>query len=164
MGTENKQYFPLSILQKSLSGLILALIFGVCLKCVCDGDIFLGIIVEILIPIPILWSIAILPRYTAITDKEIIVKQVWGQLVFDYKKVEITSISKEKLRKSIRTFGNGGLFGYGGSFYNYELGHYRMYVTQMKDLAIITDTRGKKTVINIRMAALDNKSLLINEK
>ncbi|WP_373812815.1 PH domain-containing protein, partial [Porphyromonas loveana] len=72
-------------------------------------------------------------------------------LVFDREEVEVAPIGKEALSGSIRTFGNGGLFGYAGFFRNKALGSYRMYIKRMKDLAVITDKAGKKTVINLRM-------------
>ena len=61
------------------------------------------------------WSIAIIPRYTEVTEEQIIVKQIWGQLVFDRKEMEIVPIGKDDLKSSLRTFGNRGLFGYAGS-------------------------------------------------
>ena len=71
-------------------------------------------------------------------------------MVFDRKDVEIVPISKDDLKGSLRTFGNGGLFGYAGYFQNKKLGKYRMYVTRLKDLSLLTDHNGKKTVINLR--------------
>ena len=96
------------------------------------------------------WSISIIPRYTEVTEEQIIVKQIWGQLVFDRKEMEIAPIGKDDLKSSLRTFGNGGLFGYAGYFRNKKLGKYRMYVTRLKDLSLLTDRNGKKTVINLR--------------
>jgi hypothetical protein len=41
----------------------------------------------------------------------------------------ISRIERNRFMKSLRTFGNGGLFGYYGSFRNKELGNFRMYAT-----------------------------------
>ncbi len=147
-----KQYFPLSIGQRIFSLAILAVIVLPVVLVAKDGFgqlLLLGIMVVIA---PLIgWCIAIIPRYTEVTDRQIIVKQVWGRLVFDREEVEVAPIGKEALSGSIRTFGNGGLFGYAGFFRNKALGSYRMYITRMKDLAVITDKAGKKTVINLRM-------------
>jgi hypothetical protein len=40
-----------------------------------------------------------------------------------------TRIERDRFMKSTRTFGNGGLFGYYGSFRNKELGSFKMYAT-----------------------------------
>ena len=41
----------------------------------------------------------------------------------------ISRIERDRFMKSTRTFGNGGLFGYYGSFRNKELGSFKMYTT-----------------------------------
>ncbi|MFQ6091690.1 MAG: PH domain-containing protein [bacterium] len=41
----------------------------------------------------------------------------------------VSRIEKDRFMKSTRTFGNGGLFGYYGSFRNKELGSFKMYAT-----------------------------------
>ena len=42
---------------------------------------------------------------------------------------EVSRIERGRFMKSLRTFGNGGLFGYYGSFRNKELGNFKMYAT-----------------------------------
>lgn len=41
----------------------------------------------------------------------------------------VSRIERDRFMKSTRTFGNGGLFGYYGSFRNKELGSFKMYAT-----------------------------------
>lgn len=41
----------------------------------------------------------------------------------------VTRIERDRFMKSSRTFGNGGLFGYYGSFRNKELGSFKIYAT-----------------------------------
>ena len=53
----------------------------------------------------------------------------------------VSRIEKERYIKSIRTFGNGGLFGYYGSFRNKELGSFKMYVTHRDYGVLITSDK-----------------------
>ena len=41
------------------------------------------------------------------------------------------------MRGSIRTFGNGGIFGFTGWFYNSKLGRYRVWVTDPKRVVVL---------------------------
>jgi len=62
---------------------------------------------------------------------------------------EIISIRKAEtgeMAGAIRTFGNGGLFGYTGLYYNRQLGRMRWFCTQRKNYVII-DTKNKKRII-----------------
>ncbi len=61
-------------------------------------------------------------------------------------KVEL--LSREKLKRSIRTFGVGGFFGYFGSFYNKQLGAMTWYLTRRDRLVLIETNSGKKIVLS----------------
>jgi hypothetical protein len=50
-------------------------------------------------------------------------------------------------RGSIRTFGNGGLFGFVGHFRNGVLGAYRAYLTD-PDLAVVLDLGSRRVVVS----------------
>lgn len=145
-----RQYYPLSIRQRIFSILIILLIVFALIPAWYNGMWVLVAALWVIILPAVGWSIAIIPRYTEVTEEQIIVKQIWGQLVFDRKEMEIVPIGKDDLKSSLRTFGNGGLFGYAGYFRNKKLGKYRMYVMRLKDLSLLTDRNGKKTVINLR--------------
>jgi hypothetical protein len=60
---------------------------------------------------------------------------------------EISSIRKvDDMRFAIRTFGNGGVFGYTGYFYKKGIGSMVWYCTQRTNYILI-ETNGKKIVI-----------------
>lgn len=60
---------------------------------------------------------------------------------------EITSVRKvDDMRFAIRTFGNGGVFGYTGYFYKKGIGSMLWYCTQRANYILI-ETKGKKIVI-----------------
>ncbi len=61
---------------------------------------------------------------------------------------EISSIRKvDDMRFAIRTFGNGGVFGYTGYFYKKGIGSMVWYCTQRTNYVLIETTKGKKIVI-----------------
>ena len=51
------------------------------------------------------------------------------------------------MRFAIRTFGNGGVFGYTGYFYKKGIGSMLWYCTQRANYILIEKTNGKKIVI-----------------
>jgi len=51
---------------------------------------------------------------------------------------EVSRIERDRFMKSLRIFGNGGLFGYYGSFRNKELGNFKMYATH-GDCGVLID-------------------------
>ena len=61
---------------------------------------------------------------------------------------EISAIRKvDDMRFAIRTFGNGGVFGYTGYFYKKGIGSMVWYCTQRTNYVLIEKTNGKKIVI-----------------
>ena len=50
----------------------------------------------------------------------------------------VSRIERGRFMKSTRTFGNGGLFGYYGSFRNKELGSFKMYATH-RDYGVLIE-------------------------
>ena len=60
---------------------------------------------------------------------------------------EIRTVDNADMRMSIRTFGNGGVFGYTGLYYNRKMGSMRWYCTQRKNYVLIVTTKGKKMIV-----------------
>ncbi len=61
---------------------------------------------------------------------------------------DITAIRKvDDMKFAIRTFGNGGLFGYTGLFYKKGTGSMTWYCTQRTNYVLIQKTNGNKIVI-----------------
>ena len=55
-------------------------------------------------------------------------------------------IDKDEIKGSIRTLGNGGLFGYYGKFTNYKLGKMTWYATR-RDKIILIETNDNRKII-----------------
>lgn len=47
------------------------------------------------------------------------------------------AVAPDAMRRSLRTFGNGGVFGFTGSFHNSRLGAYRAWVTDPKRSVVL---------------------------
>ena len=62
----------------------------------------------------------------------------------DIKSVEL--IEKNKIRRSLRIFGVGGLFGYYGNFVNFSLGRMTWYATR-RDKSVLVKTMDNKKLI-----------------
>jgi hypothetical protein len=57
-------------------------------------------------------------------------------------------LDESEVKGTLRTFGNGGLFGYFGKFYNRQLGHMSWYCTQRKNYVLIALANDKKIVLS----------------
>lgn len=62
--------------------------------------------------------------------------------------IEARVLNSKEISGLVRTFGNGGLFGYYGKFYNSKLKHLTLYTTQRKNRILIQTSQGKKIVIS----------------
>ena len=83
-----------------------------------------------------------------LTNEELIIerpiKNVWIKRS-DIKSVEL--IDNKIIRRSIRTFGNGGLFGYYGKFANFKMGSMTWYATRRDRTVLVTTTGNKKIIL-----------------
>jgi hypothetical protein len=59
----------------------------------------------------------------------------------------VTLLSKQDMGRVVRTFGNGGLFGYTGLYYNKKHGSMTWYCTNRKSYILIEKNDEKKIVI-----------------
>ena len=56
-------------------------------------------------------------------------------------------VTREDMRWTARTFGNGGLFGYYGKFWNKKFGSMTWYATRRENFVLITLQDGSKIVL-----------------
>jgi len=83
-----------------------------------------------------------------VTDEKIIIKRPVSIFDKGFALSEIESVkllNKEDFKWTIRTAGNGGLFGYTGYYANEQLGNFRMFATSRKNriLIILKNAKGK---------------------
>lgn len=74
-----------------------------------------------------------------IKDNQLVVNRIMGAVKFDLSQLRsVERYPDIKKGISIRTFGNGGLFGYFGHFYNDGIGRFKMYSTRYRDFWILS--------------------------
>ena len=75
------------------------------------------------------------------------IQRLFLQTEVDLKNIQSALIDPKAFHKSIKTFGNGGLFSFSGYYWSKRLGKFKCYVTDMKR-SVIIDIDGKKWVIS----------------
>ncbi|MFI5196724.1 MAG: PH domain-containing protein [Chitinophagales bacterium] len=104
------------------------------------------IIVAILLPTLVI-AMYLLKTIAVIVDENAItIERKIRPVVINFS--DIRSVKRvENMRYTIRTFGNGGVFGYTGLYYKKGIGSMRWYCTQRKNYILIEKTNNKKIVI-----------------
>ena len=107
-----------------------------------SGIIFLNVTV---IVVSYLFSVK---KYSVTVDELIIHRAIKNRVIKIIDITEIKTVDADDLSGTIRTFGNGGLFGYYGKYYNSKFGNMIWYVTQRRNRILIETNQGKKIIIS----------------
>lgn len=90
-----------------------------------------------------------MPKFYVINEDALLVKRLAGNFRIPLSTIENVELaSKEDMRLTMRTFGNGGMFGFTGYFRNSRFGRMRWFVTQRVNYIVITTNDQKKYVIS----------------
>jgi hypothetical protein len=90
-----------------------------------------------------------MPRFYVIDEDALLIKRLAGNFRIPVSTIDkIERASKEDMRLTMRTFGNGGMFGFTGYFRNARYGKMRWFVTQRTNYIVITTNDQKKFVIS----------------
>ena len=84
-------------------------------------------------------------RGYTVTPDAILVHRLFWTTRLPLSGLESAKFEPEAMRRSIRTFGNGGLFSITGFFYNKALGAYRAFVTDQHQTVVLHYSR--RTVV-----------------
>lgn len=76
----------------------------------------------------------------SVTEKEVIVKKMYGRVVIHRDDILAVRYKKSILR-DVRIWGIGGLFGHTGLFWNSDAGKYRAYVNNGRNMIEIKTTK-----------------------
>lgn len=99
----------------------------------------------------------------SLTSEELIINRPAKNKAIPISKIkEIKSVPREDLKWSVRTFGNGGVFGYFGKFYNSRFGSMTWYAANRNHFIMILLNDGKKIVITPDDMSIAEK--IINSK
>jgi hypothetical protein len=72
-----------------------------------------------------------------LTDNAIYVQRLLWRTKIDLSGLKSVDVHPEAMSKSLRTFGNGGLFSFSGAYWNKSLGHYRAYATDLNNCVVL---------------------------
>lgn len=84
-------------------------------------------------------------RSYVLTDHSLLVQRLLWSNSIDLSQVRSVEVNPQAMTKSIRTFGNGGLFSFSGRFRNKQLGPYRAFATKPKNSVVLK--LGDRTIV-----------------
>jgi hypothetical protein len=88
------------------------------------------------------------PLYISADADALTIHRMVGPVSFHYTTIcSISILSNKDMSGEMRTFGNGGLFGYTGKYYNSRFGKMTWYCTQRKNYVLLILSDNKKIVI-----------------
>ena len=93
--------------------------------------------IPLIIYIPCLFFII---RGYEVSDKVLYVQRLVWKTKVDLQHLRDVTVNPDAMKKSIRTFGNGGLFSFSGWFKNSTLGSYRAFATDLKNSVVLQFT------------------------
>jgi hypothetical protein len=103
-----------------------------------------------MVGVPALVLLGALPfmvRGYVLTEKQIEVRRLGWSTVLPFAGLVAVTGEPEGLRGSVHLFGNGGLFGISGWFWNRGIGRFRAYATDPGRVVLLRYRDGKKVVV-----------------
>ena len=88
------------------------------------------------------------PKSYSVSADAITIKRPIGNIVIPKQHIKSVEVPEKGLPFAVRTFGVGGLFGYFGTFYNFDSGNMNWYITNRNNTVLITTISGKKIVVS----------------
>ncbi len=105
-------------------------------------------IISALIFMVLLISFLFAPRKYILHGSELIIERPMGNKCIPFESIKAIEIPDRSItRRTIRTFGVGGVFGYFGRFHNSKLGPLTLYATQRKNHVLLSLKSGSKIII-----------------
>ena len=104
----------------------------------------------VMVGVPLALLLAALPfmvRGYTLTDESIEVRRLGWSTVLPLAGLVGVSGEPDGMRGSLRLFGNGGLFGISGWFWNRRLGRFRAYATDPQRAVLLAYRDGSKVVV-----------------
>ncbi|MBL7691787.1 MAG: hypothetical protein JNM41_09335 [Flavipsychrobacter sp.] len=105
------------------------------------------------------------PEAVTLTDEAVVVDRKISKISIPYSDIAQIILPEAKdMRFAVRTFGNGGLFGYTGKYFKQPYGSMTWYCSQRKNYVLLETSAGKKIVVtpDERDAMVDELTSKIN--
>lgn len=136
----------LDVLSKIVTSLI-AIIAAVLLFNYFMEDRFIFILTGGFLLLNLLVLFLYMPQKYLVSKEELIIKRIIGDFKVDKKNIlKVIHPDRSYLSFVVRVFGNSGLFGYTGYFWNKSFGKMHWFVTQRKNYVVI-DTGAKRKIV-----------------
>ena len=103
-----------------------------------------------MVTVPLVVLLGALPfmvRGYVLTEEYLEVRRLGWNTALPLAGLEAVTGEPEGLKASLRLFGNGGLFGITGWFWNRRMGRFRAYATDPGRVVLLRYTNGRKVVI-----------------
>ncbi|MFN3795707.1 MAG: PH domain-containing protein [Chitinophagaceae bacterium] len=106
---------------------------------------YLSIFSNSILPVLYIITFVFRPIHYKLSGDKLIIHRLSSDVAIDRNTIkQVQQIEPERLKKSVRIFGVGGLFGYYGRYANHTLGSMTWYATRKnKTVLIITNTNEK---------------------
>jgi len=158
----NRYAAPWGISVKLVTLFISVVLFGIPLAAIAMVHVSgLGLLI-VVVPLSIwVFTLPFMVLGYELTADELRIRRFGWKSVFPLNSLRSAQYNPNAMARSLRTFGNGGLFSVCGHFKNRELGHYRAFVTDPKNAVVLRF--GEKTVVvsperpEAFVAALDDR-------
>lgn len=125
----------------AISALVTLLLLGIVLLGLLVGPrnnpIWLGLMVVLPIAILVLTGSRSVQGYRVDGQQLHIQRPGWSKTI-DLQSLQAAQVDPHAMDKSIRIWGNGGLFSFSGFFHNAKLGQYQAYVTDQRRTVVLT--------------------------
>ncbi len=113
-----------------------------------DGQYLFKIIIALIIIASLAISSGFRTTGYRIMGTQLGIKRPFGEKVFDLRDIRVAEkIPAKDLRFSLRTFGNGGFFGFYGKFWNRKFGSMTWFATNLENAILLTMNNGRKIIV-----------------
>jgi hypothetical protein len=101
---------------------------------------YIGWIISTMFILPLVIFLFFIIRGYRLTADTLLIQRLGWNTKIDLKGLQSAQADPEAMAKSVRPFGNGGLFCFAGLYSNRKLGSYRAFVTDFKKSVILKFT------------------------
>ncbi|MCW3121164.1 MAG: hypothetical protein JWQ38_656 [Flavipsychrobacter sp.] len=113
------------------------------------AELLFAILLPCFLPVLIVAMYYLKPESITVDNSAIVIDRKAKPVTISFSQVKsVRKVAKDDMKNSIRTLGNGGLFGYTGRFYNKTMGDMLLYCTQRDNYILIEKTDKKKVIIS----------------
>ncbi len=114
------------------------LLVGIPVTAISQGNGSAGVLLVAVIPLLIwMFTLPFMILGYELTDEELRISRLGWKSVFALRSLHSAEYKPYAMARSLRLFGNGGLFCVCGRFRNRELGHYRAFVTDPNNAVVL---------------------------